>query len=324
MLALGGCVARYPTYSSLSTAGSTVYYPRIIQPSVPHSQTVALENADRIARFQMLASTGGDAPSQVDELYAPPGTDPQTAGVVPVVHVVFDEGVFFDSGSDVPRPEALPVLDKIAEDMRSDVPGAQVTVLGHTDAVGGDAYNMDLSERRALHVLRDLMARGVNPGQLSTVAIGKRQPIAPNDTPEGRAQNRRVEFLISASLPANLAVVQERPVDIGFLAPEQQDMADQPVQSAVQVLRPREIPGGGLALEQSQMLDLRYEPAIAEPGPDEVPPRQAYVPASMRAAPTANTSASRSGAATPAPSPRYVPNVPEDFHKQDLGPAQPF
>ena len=93
--------------------------------------------------------------------------------------------------------------------MKGDVPDAALTVLGHTDAIGTDAYNIALSRRRAESVMAALAARGVNPAQLSEVAIGKRQPIAPNDTAAGRALNRRVEFLISPALSANLAAVQQ-------------------------------------------------------------------------------------------------------------------
>ncbi|HYZ22662.1 MAG TPA: OmpA family protein, partial [Rhodopila sp.] len=93
--------------------------------------------------------------------------------------------------------------------IRRDAPGWHLTVLGHTDATGSDAYNMDLSRRRAAKVLRALVDRGLDPSQLSAVAIGKRQPIADNRTEAGRARNRRVEFLMSRCLEANLGVVRQ-------------------------------------------------------------------------------------------------------------------
>jgi hypothetical protein len=97
------------------------------------------------------------------------------------------------------------------------VPDAKVTILGHTDAIGGDAYNIDLSKRRALAVTQELVRRGVRPEQLSMVAIGKNQPIAPNTTDEGRALNRRVEFMISASQEANRALVQQHRINRAYL-----------------------------------------------------------------------------------------------------------
>ena len=180
------------------------------------SQTVGLENSDRINRFERLANLDGVQAPSIDQLVAPAGTALTVNGPVPVVRVVFRESVFFDTGSDVPLPQAGQVFDMIAQNMKRDVPDAALTILGHTDAVGTDAYNIELSERRALAVMQELADRGVNTAQMSTVAIGFHQPIAPNDSPEGRALNRRVEFLISANPNANLAVVQERTTDSSF------------------------------------------------------------------------------------------------------------
>lgn len=71
-----------------------------------------------------------------------------------------------------------------------------ISVLGHADATGSDAYNMDLSQRRALAVSNYLAAQGVAPSRLSAVGFGESKPIADNSTAEGRALNRRVEILI--------------------------------------------------------------------------------------------------------------------------------
>jgi hypothetical protein len=130
---------------------------------------------------------------------------------------VFDEGVFFGPGSATASPEAERILRVMADNMRNDVPDVRVTLLGHTDASGSDASNESLSLRRAQNVLQTLVVDGVNPGQLGTVAVGRNQPIAPNDTAAGRARNRRVEFLISPSEVANLYVVSTRPVNQTFL-----------------------------------------------------------------------------------------------------------
>ena len=65
-------------------------------------------------------------------------------------------------------------------------------IAGHTDSVGSDSYNQDLSERRALSVRDYLAAGGFPRSQMTAVGFGESQPIAPNDTPAGRAANRRV------------------------------------------------------------------------------------------------------------------------------------
>jgi len=180
-------------------------------------QTMGLEQADRINRFGRLARMSAITPPQIDQLTVPAERLPGARHPVPVIRVVFEERALFDAGSALPRPEADAIIAVIAENMRRDVPDVCVTVLGHTDAVGPDDSNIDLSRRRALHVLQRLVDHGVNPGQLGTVAVGKAQPIAPNDTAAGRARNRRVEFLISPSEEANLSIVQMRAVNPAFL-----------------------------------------------------------------------------------------------------------
>ena len=72
-----------------------------------------------------------------------------------------------------------------------------IDINGHTDSTGSAGYNQGLSERRAASVANYLGARGVDQRRISTLGFGPSQPIASNATPDGRAQNRRVEVLIS-------------------------------------------------------------------------------------------------------------------------------
>lgn len=180
-------------------------------------QMMDVEEVDRVRRFERLARLNGVIPPKIEQLDVPATAVPGASRSIPVIRVVFDERVFFDSGSAVPRPDAAAALHLIADNMRHDVPDLRITVLGHTDAVGTDASNYRLSQERALDVLQRLVRDGVVPGQLGTVAIGKAQPVASNVTAGGRARNRRVEFLISPSETANLYVVQSRPVNPSFL-----------------------------------------------------------------------------------------------------------
>ena len=76
-------------------------------------------------------------------------------------------------------------------------PGTTVTVLGHTDNTGTAAYNQDLSNRRAGSVAGILVGAGVSSGRIRSVGMGESQPIASNQTAEGRAQNRRVDIVIT-------------------------------------------------------------------------------------------------------------------------------
>ena len=241
---LAGCVSPYgaPFYPASPQFG--VPYGAILKPD----QTIDLENSDRIARFQRLASIRGVAPPMITQIMVPPGQVPGARRAIPVVRVVFSESVLFDFNSDRSRAEATAVLDLVADNMRRDVPDAQLTLLGHTDAIGSDEYNNDLSMRRARNVFQALVNRGCSPAQLSTVAIGKNQPIAPNDTEAGRALNRRVEFLISANQIANLAVVRLQPINPAYLRVDPTDVRPvYPAADRVTVFKPVTEPYNGPA-----------------------------------------------------------------------------
>lgn len=75
-------------------------------------------------------------------------------------------------------------------------PNSTVQVIGHTDNVGAAAYNLNLSRQRASSVASELIAGGVSAGRISAIGRGEDRPVASNLTPEGRAQNRRVEIII--------------------------------------------------------------------------------------------------------------------------------
>lgn len=104
-------------------------------------------------------------------------------------------GVFFDFDAAGLRADARPVLDEAARALRED-PTIKVMVEGHTDAIGSDAYNQRLAERRARTVAEDLGSHGVSPPRLTVSGRGESAPVSSNDTAEGRAQNRRVELRV--------------------------------------------------------------------------------------------------------------------------------
>jgi outer membrane protein OmpA-like peptidoglycan-associated protein len=102
-------------------------------------------------------------------------------------------GITFDFDSSTVRPEFRSTLDQVADTLRR-YEQTYVDVYGHTDSVGSDAYNQTLSERRAGAVASYLTTRGVQSARLATRGFGESEPIASNETEEGRAQNRRVEI----------------------------------------------------------------------------------------------------------------------------------
>jgi len=104
-------------------------------------------------------------------------------------------GIYFDFASDKIKPESEPVLREIA-DALSHNPTWKLRVEGHTDNIGGDEYNMDLSQRRAEAVKSALVARyHITADRLTPKGFGATRPKEPNDTLAGRARNRRVELV---------------------------------------------------------------------------------------------------------------------------------
>ncbi len=104
-------------------------------------------------------------------------------------------GIYFDFDKGTPRPESAPVLKEIAQAL-TDNPGWKLEIKGYTDNVGGDAYNLNLSDQRAQGVMKSLVAQyGIAADRLTAQGFGETQPVSTNDTVEGRALNRRVELV---------------------------------------------------------------------------------------------------------------------------------
>jgi len=104
--------------------------------------------------------------------------------------------VTFAVDSTAVSPSFQTALDKVAQSLIQ-YPDSLIDVYGHTDSTGSDAYNLDLSQRRADAVARYLISRGVSSARIQTKGMGESYPVADNNTVEGRAQNRRVEVKIT-------------------------------------------------------------------------------------------------------------------------------
>ncbi|URM27917.1 OmpA family protein [Pseudomonas frederiksbergensis] len=129
----------------------------------------------------------------------PPAPAPvveETAVVKEEVIVIRDVHFQFDSAKLTPADKD--VLSTIATRLKQESSSAQLTVTGHTDSVGSDAYNQKLSDRRAHSVVEYLISQGVPRSSfVSVTGAGESQPVADNKTADGRAMNRRTEIKIN-------------------------------------------------------------------------------------------------------------------------------
>lgn len=112
--------------------------------------------------------------------------------------VDFTEKILFGYDKSDLTSTAMDNLGKLVQILK-DYPDTNIEIQGHTDSNGSDDYNMKLSQRRATEVSSYLRTKGVAPSRLTTKGYGETAPVADNGTDEGRAQNRRVTFLITAN-----------------------------------------------------------------------------------------------------------------------------
>lgn len=163
----------------------------------------------RVVRAAAPADTDDDNDGVSDRRDRCPGT---RAGTVvqddgcappPVVdrsseptEVLVLKGVSFENNSDQLREESVGALDEAVESLKGKYSDAHVEVAGHSDSLGDDAYNLDLSRRRAQSVRQYLIQGGVDGKRLSAEGYGETQPVADNGTREGRSKNRRVELRV--------------------------------------------------------------------------------------------------------------------------------
>jgi outer membrane protein OmpA-like peptidoglycan-associated protein len=120
------------------------------------------------------------------------------------IQVTFETGLLYDVDSDRVRSEAAVNLRNLAASMQK-YPNTDALIVGHTDATGAEDYNSKLSQRRAESAASFLIEEGVTPRRLRTSGRGELEPVATNDSADGRQRNRRIEVAIVASEAARKA-----------------------------------------------------------------------------------------------------------------------
>ena len=159
------------------------------------------EQTDQAHRLDLGVGATGQERNSVDSLLEALGSEPDIKVIVSktTLRITLDDRVLFGLGEAEINPEGLPALEKIVRVLeKTETP---VRVEGHTDnlPIGTDRFpsNWELSVARAVTVVKYFVDQGsLEPKRFSAVGYGDSRPLHPNDSPEGRAKNRRVEFVI--------------------------------------------------------------------------------------------------------------------------------
>lgn len=154
-----------------------------------------------LKHFHREDGTGycADEPKKKVEAPAPKPAPPPPPPKPVIETITLGAHALFDTDKSNLRPEGMRELDDVAAKLKSFNSIESITVVGHTDSVGTDAYNQGLSERRAASVKDYLVKQGISSSVISTSGMGESSPVASNKTREGRQQNRRVEISIKAT-----------------------------------------------------------------------------------------------------------------------------
>ena len=153
-----------------------------------------------VAAAQIRAGLGKDFPQgwQVkDDISVKPAAAPVDATVCQQLFSdLLGKGrIGFESGCATIDPDSAGLLDRLIETALR-CPTANIEIAGHTDADGEDAFNQTLSEKRAQAVTDYLVRAGLPANRFTAMGYGSTQPVATNDTDEGKAQNRRIDFVV--------------------------------------------------------------------------------------------------------------------------------
>jgi outer membrane protein OmpA-like peptidoglycan-associated protein len=124
------------------------------------------------------------------------------------IQVTFASGLLYDFDSDRVKAEAASNLRNLAQSL-SKYPNSDLLIVGHTDDVGTDTYNQDLSQRRAQAAANYLVTQGVSSARVRTTGLGESEPVTANSDEAGRQKNRRVEVAIYANQAAKTNAYRE-------------------------------------------------------------------------------------------------------------------
>ena len=219
--------AQSPAQESLpQSAAFACFIHQFCEPptSADEEAEARFEQCVRIRRLKSMFSVFVTTPFQIEELEE----TTLLSYPIPALRITWPENAFFDVDEDQVRMEGDSVIQLVAKSLADDVEDLHVYVLGHTDDTGTRQHNQDLSERRASGVAKRLAALGIPKSRVTHKGLGEFQPVKDNQSPEGRAANRRVEIMLSQYKEANHKLIETRPVKRAFRRPDEQRRATLP------------------------------------------------------------------------------------------------
>ena len=160
------------------------------------SDTLREHQVIRDNLFNTLSATAANYTFKYVVIVLPAGTIPGKDFPIPVSHIRYESTVLFGFNESTLQPNAEPILRDFAKVILKDPALRSLLIVGHTDSIGDDAYNVNLSKQRTFTIATTLQASGIGKF-IHIIPMGKQQPFATNSTREGRQLNRRVEFFIS-------------------------------------------------------------------------------------------------------------------------------
>jgi OOP family OmpA-OmpF porin len=187
------------------TAGLVlVFGGKELKAPAPVIETPAVVEPEPLPAFEspFFDSDGDGVPDNLDKCPdTPAGVKVDASGCpIPEKAVVTERGTFdfgmihFDFDKAAIRPASYGIIDAVVDYMKK-YPDVKLEVQGHTDSVGSRAYNLKLSDRRSASVMKYIAGKGIAPERLKSKGFGMSKPVATNMTSEGRAKNRRTEFM---------------------------------------------------------------------------------------------------------------------------------
>lgn len=177
-----------------ATSAASAPTPTTVPPALPTTSRPAAP-ATTVPPATTVAPSTSVAAAPATTVPPPTTTVPPAPTTTAAPQKLAIAGLTFVSGSAEPTDAGFAAIDQAAAVLRAN-PTVRVRIEGHTDAQGGDAINQPLSEARARRVRDELIARGIAPERLTAQGFGSTRPVADDATAEGRAQNRRIDFVI--------------------------------------------------------------------------------------------------------------------------------